>query len=162
MKVLRKSFITFFLLLLVVQMPIIVKAESQDITQAYEKYLHNNNVLALSPLNNPIEISPRIRQDSFSVTFTNSVRVNTYTRSSNNSPVNLSVMVTSTRSRVSAALFDANSAEVKILGITKYLTSGQFNSVNWTQDELQGCTRFYLFLTTYTDASSTVSGAITY
>ena len=35
MKVLRKSFITFFLLLLVVQMPIIVKAESQDITQAY-------------------------------------------------------------------------------------------------------------------------------
>lgn len=49
-----------------------------------------------------------------------------------------------------------------MLGLTKHLTSGQFNSVNWTQDELKGCTCFYLFLTTYIDASSTVSGGITY
>lgn len=166
MRKLKKSFITFFLLLLVIQAQIIVKAESKDITQTYEEYLHNYNSLVSNPLplNNPIEINPRVvpYQKSFTVTFKNSIRVDTYTRSSSSSSVNLSVMVTSSRPYVDAALFDANSSEVKILGVARHLTSGQFNSVNWSTTELGNCTRFYLFLTTYTDASATVSGAITY
>ncbi len=162
-----KRFFTFFaLILFILQIPVLVNAESEDILQAHEQYLLNNNILVSGLIEDPIQITPRwtIQQHVIGpITFKNSIIVEHYTRVDDNSPINLSLMVTSSRSYVDAAIFNAK--DDTIMGITRHLTSNQFNSVNWSAEELakhgNNTRNIYLFLTVYTDASATVYGAIT-
>ncbi len=161
MKKLKKIITSIFVIMLLLQMPIITKASSMDITQKLNESLANGNINTYSISTEDANVLRwKVQQKTITRKGVKDAKIICYiTRTSGDTAINLSLTVEGDYT-IDAAIFNAGTNE--IMGIAKHLKPNQLNSVNWSSYELGSEKKVYLFLANYRQVTEYVFGTITY
>lgn len=113
MKNLKKIITSIFVIMLLLQIPIITKASSMDITQKFNEYLANGNINSYPISTDYVDVlRVNVQQKIIARTAIKDAKIICYiTRTSSDAPINLSLTVEGEK-YIDAAIFDANTNKI--------------------------------------------------